>query len=64
MAVLCGKLVDDELVEDGLDVLKVGHVTACAEDGVIADGVETLDVLEACEGAVGRCVSQVSGTIR
>ena len=53
VAVLCCELVYDELVEDGLDVLKVGHVAPCADDGVITDGVETLDVLEACEGTVG-----------
>lgn len=45
-------LVDEELVKEPLNVLEVGHVSACADDRVLAYGGETGDVLEPCERAV------------
>lgn len=32
-------LVDDEVIEDMLEVLEVGHITTRTHDGVVADGV-------------------------
>jgi hypothetical protein len=52
------ELLDHELVEDALDVLEVAHVAARAEDGVFADRMQTLDVAEAREGAVGCCMKR------
>jgi hypothetical protein len=46
------ELLDDELVEHALQVLEVGHVAARAERGVVADGLQPLDVLEARERAI------------
>lgn len=53
VAVACGELIGGDLVEDALDVLEVGHVAGRADDGGVADSVQTGDVLETCEGAVG-----------
>jgi hypothetical protein len=33
--------------------LEIGHVASCTDNRVLADGMETLDVLEACKGTVG-----------
>ena len=47
-----------------LDVLQVAHVATAANNCVRADGDQTLDILEACERAVGRCelLESVIGT--
>lgn len=37
MAIGLGKLVDDDLVKEGLDGLEIGHVARCTDDGGIAD---------------------------
>jgi hypothetical protein len=58
VSVLRGDLLDGEFLEDLLDVLEVRHVTTCSYDGVLPHGVETLDVLEARKGTIGRCVNQ------
>lgn len=49
------KLVGDELVENALDVLEVAHVAARTDDRVFSDSVQTLDIAETREGAVGCC---------
>ena len=52
--ILLGEFLDDEAVQERLDVLAVGHVPGGAENGVITNGVKTLDVLESGERTV-RC---------
>lgn len=52
MSVLCGELADYELIKDSLDVLEIGHVASCTDDSVVANWMQTLDVLEPCQGAV------------
>lgn len=52
VSVICSDLLDRNIVEHSLNVLKIGHVSACADDGTITNGVETLHVLEAGERAV------------
>ena len=42
----------DEVVEDALQILEVGHVAARPNDCEIADRVKTLDVLEASERTI------------
>lgn len=54
VAVLLSAFLDFDFLKELLEVLKVGHVTTGSHDGVLADRVETLDVLEACKRAV-RC---------
>lgn len=46
VSVLGGILFDGEFIEEGLDVLEVGHVASGTDDRVVADGMETLDILE------------------
>ena len=53
--VTCGVFVNDEFFEEVLDVLEVGEVAGCAENGRRSNRVKTLDGFEACEGAVGCC---------
>ncbi len=48
-----GVLLDDELLEGGLDVLEVGEVAGGSEDGGGSYWVQTLDGFEPGEGAVG-----------
>jgi hypothetical protein len=55
------ELLDDELVEHALQILKVGHVAARAKRGVVADGLQPLDVLKARERSVRRWVTVGSG---
>jgi hypothetical protein len=52
VSILRGKFIDYKLVENVLDVLEVRHVTTCANDGMVANCVQTLDVLESCEGTI------------
>jgi len=54
MFILLGKFLDNEVVQQRLDVLEVGHVPGSAENGVVTDGMKTLDILESGEGAVRR----------
>jgi len=54
MLVLLGKFLDDEVVQQRLYVLEVGHVSGGTENGVVADGMKTLNVLESREGTVRR----------
>ena len=55
VAVSVGEFVDDDLVEEGLDGLEVGHVAGGSDDGGVADFMQTLDVFEAGERAVRSC---------
>ena len=48
-------LFDVESVEEAVDVLHVGYIAADANEGAVVEGAETLDVREACKGAVGGC---------
>ena len=41
MSILSCEFIDDKLIKHPLDKLEVRHVTACADDGVFTDGVET-----------------------
>jgi len=52
MLVLLGKFLDDEVVQQRLYVLEVGHIPGGTENGVVADGVKTLNVLESREGTI------------
>lgn len=54
MFILLGKFLDDEVVQQRLDVLEVGHVPGGTENGVITDGMKTLDILESGKGTVRR----------
>ena len=42
----------DEIIEDALQILEVGHVAARPYDCEITDRVKTLDILEAGERAI------------
>ena len=64
VAVARGELVGDDLVEDALDVLEVGHVAGRADDGGVADGMQAGDVLKAGEGAVRRYSVQICALVR
>ena len=64
VAVSVGEFVDDDLVEEGLDGLEVGHVAGCADDGGVADGMQAGDVLKAGEGAVRRYSVQICTLVR
>jgi hypothetical protein len=46
VSVLSGVLFDSEFVEKDLDVLEIGHVAACTDNGVVTNCMETLDILE------------------
>ena len=61
VSILRSEFVDYELVENGLDILEVGHVATSTNNGMVAHCVQTLNVLESCEGAVR---SWLFGTIR
>jgi len=50
--ILRGELVNHELVENVLNVLEIGHVATCTNDSMVANCVQTLDVLESCKGTV------------
>lgn len=54
VAVARGKFIGDDIVEDALNVLEVGHVAGRADDSGVANSVQTCDILETSEGAVGR----------
>lgn len=54
MFILLGKFLDDEVVQQGLDVLEVGHVSGGTENGVVTNGVKALNILEPREGTVRR----------
>ena len=54
MPIRSGELVDHNFVENGLNVLEIGHVPACADHGVLTHGVQTLNILEPSERSVGR----------
>jgi hypothetical protein len=45
-------LRNNKTIEDMLEVLKVGHITTCADNCIIADRVETLNAFETCKGTV------------
>lgn len=47
---------DVEAVEETVEILHVGDVTAKTDDGRAGEGAEALDVCEAGEGAVGCCL--------
>jgi hypothetical protein len=56
VAVVLILLGDDEVLELLLEEeLHIANVAGCPDDGVRANLPETLDVGEACEGAVGGC---------
>lgn len=46
------KLVDNKLIQHALDILEVGHVSTCAEHGIVSDRVQTLHILETSKGAI------------
>jgi len=52
VAILSSEFSDAELVENALNVLKVGHVSAGANYGIVANSVQTLDILEACKRSI------------
>lgn len=52
MAVLSSEVVDGKFIEDCLNVLEIRHIASSADDGVIANRVKTLNVLETGQGAV------------
>jgi len=52
MLILLGEFLDDEVVQQRLDVLAIGHVSGGAENGVVTNGVKTLNVLESGERTV------------
>ena len=54
MFVLLGKFLDDKIVQQRLDILEVGHVPGGTEDGVVANGVKTLNIPKSRERAVRR----------
>lgn len=43
---------DDEVVEDVLQILEVGHVATCSDNSVLANGMQSLDILESCQRAI------------
>ena len=59
MPIRSGELVDHNFVKDGLNVLEIGHVPACADHGVLTHGVQTLNILEPSERSVGRWSDQI-----
>lgn len=61
MPIAGGELVNDELVQDGLHVLEVGHVAARAKHGAVPDRVQALYVLEARKRAIGRWRGRIQG---
>jgi hypothetical protein len=46
------KFIDDELVKDRLDMLKVGHVAASPNHSVLTDSMKTLHIPVFCKGSV------------
>jgi len=54
MLILLGKLLDDEVVQQRLDVLKVGHVSGSTENGVVTNGMKTLNIPEPRKRTVRR----------
>ena len=54
MFILLGKFLDDEVVQQRLDVLKVGHVSGGTENGVITNGMKALNTLKSRERTVRR----------
>lgn len=52
VSVLGGVFFDGEFVEEGLDVLEIGHVASRTDDGVVPDGMETLDIFEPGQGSI------------
>lgn len=52
MLILLGEFLDDEVVQQRLDVLAVGHVPGGAENGVVTNGVKTLNIPESGERTV------------
>ena len=52
-------LVEGEVGEVAVEVLHVRDVAAEADDGLVLEGAEALDVGEAGEGAVGCCLEEV-----
>lgn len=52
--ILFGKLLYNEVVQERLDVLAVGHVPGGTDNCVVPNGMKTLDILESREGPV-RC---------
>ena len=52
--ILLGKFLNDEVVQQRLDVLAIGHVSGGTKNGVVTDGMKALDILESSEGTVRR----------
>jgi hypothetical protein len=52
MSILSREFIDDKLIENPLDILEVRYVTACADDGVCTDRVETGYIFEAGERTI------------
>jgi len=54
MLILLGKFLDDEVVQQRLDVLEVGHVSRGTENCMVSNGMKALNVLKSREGTVRR----------
>lgn len=54
MLILFSKLLDHEVIQERLDVLKVGHIPRSTENGMVTDSVKALDISKPREGAVRR----------
>jgi hypothetical protein len=57
VAIRCSDFLgNQELVENLLEVLEIGHIAASADDSVFTDFMQALNILESCKRAV-RCCS-------
>lgn len=54
MFILLGKFLDDEVVQQRLDVLEVGHISRGAKNCMVANSVKALNVLKSRERTVRR----------
>jgi len=54
--VLSVRFFDEELIEDGMDILEIGNVASGTDNGMCAYLEETVDIVVSCEGTVGRCL--------
>jgi hypothetical protein len=53
-----------EGLQQPLDLLEVRHVSRSSDEGVVADLVQTLDVLETSEGSIRGCRRRVTVSLR
>ena len=65
--VLPGEFLNDKIIQQRLDVLEVGHVPRGTENGMVTNGVETLNISKSCERAIrcwGLVVSDDKGDVQ